>query len=348
VKRVLLIGAGHAHAVVLRALAKEPLLGARIDFVAPQPVQVYSGMLPGIVAGHYAQAEAEIDFRRLAERAYAEYVPASVVGLDLERRVAALSDGRTLGYDLASLNVGSRLDLSVPGAENALPAKPFERLLGALEGARRIALAGAGAAGAELAMALRYRGADAVTLYSEKAMFEPPLAQRVERVLRRAGVDFRPGMAIDAVDPGPLVHSGASQQEFDLVLLTTGARPLDWPVDSGLAADDEGYVRVARTLQSVSHPEVFAAGDCAAPEDAREPKSGVVSVRHGVVLHRNLTAAVRGLPLVPYEPDPAALALISCGTRYAIAVRGGFIAEGRWAWYWKNWIDRCWVRSLRA
>jgi len=348
VKRLLLIGAGHAHAVVLRALSKEPLLGARIDFVAPHPVQLYSGMLPGVVAGHYAQVDAEIDFRALAERAYAEYVQASVVGLDLERRIAALSDGHTLGYDLVSLNVGSQLDLSVPGARHARPAKPFERLLGALEGPRRIALAGGGAAGAELAMALRYRGAEAVTLYSDRAMFEPPLAQRVEHVLRRAGVDFRPGMAIDAIDPGPLVHSGASQQEFDLVVLTTGARPLDWPAGSGLAADEEGYVRVGRTLQSISHPEVFAAGDCAALEGAPEPKSGVVAVRHGAALHRNLAAAVRGEPLAAYRPDPKALALISCGTRYAIAARGGWVAEGRWAWYWKDWIDRRWIKGLRA
>ena len=347
-KRVLLIGAGHAHAVVLRALAKEPLLGARIDFVAPQAIGLYSGMLPGVVAGHYAQAEAEIDFRALAERAYAEYIEASVVGLDLGGRVAALSDGHTLPYDLVSLNVGSRLDVSVPGAAHALPAKPFEQLLGALEGARRVALAGGGAAGAELAMALRYRGVEAVTLYSAEAMFAPPLAQRVERVLRRAGVDFRPGMAIDAIDHGPIVHSGASQQEFDLVILTTSARSLDWPADSGLAADDEGYVRVGRTLQSSSHPEVFAAGDCAALEGVREEKSGVVAVRHGALLYRNLAAAVRGQPLVAYEPAPKALALISCGTRYAIAARGGFIAEGRWAWWWKDWIDRRWVSSLRA
>jgi selenide,water dikinase len=346
VKRLLLIGAGHAHAVVLRALAREPLLGARIDFVSPQPVQIHPAMLPGVAAGHYAQGEAEVDFRALAERAYAEFIQASVVGLDLARRVAALSNGHTLAYDFVSLNVGSRLDLSIPGAAHALPAKPFERLLGALEGARRVALAGA--AGAELAMALRYRGVEAVTLYADKAAFEPPLAQRVERVLRRAGVDFRPGMAIDAIEAGPLVRSGASQQEFDLVLLTNGARPLDWPADAGLAADEEGYVRIGATLQSISHPEVFAAGDCAALEGAREPKSGAASARHGAALHRNLAAAVRGLPLAAYRPEPNALALLSCGMRYAIAARGGFVAEGRWAWYLKDWIDRRWVRSLRA
>jgi len=93
---------------------------------------------------------------------------------------------------------------------------------------------------------------------------------------------------------------------------------------------------------------VFAAGDCAALEGAREEKSGVVAVRHGTVLHRNLAAAVRDLPLAAYRPAAAALALVSCGTRYAIAARGSFVAEGRWAWYWKDWIDRRWIASLKA
>ena len=73
-KSVLLIGAGHAHAVLLRSLAKTPLYGARITLVAPQPTQLYSGMVPGVVAGHYRRAEAEIDFARLSERAYVEIV----------------------------------------------------------------------------------------------------------------------------------------------------------------------------------------------------------------------------------------------------------------------------------
>ena len=51
-KRVLLIGAGHAHLVVLRSLAQKPLYGARITLVSPFARQVYSGMLPGILAGH--------------------------------------------------------------------------------------------------------------------------------------------------------------------------------------------------------------------------------------------------------------------------------------------------------
>jgi len=51
---------------------------------------------------------------------------------------------------------------------------------------------------------------------------------------------------------------------------------------------------------------------------------------------------------VRYEPDPRALLLLSCGARYAIAARGTWSAEGRWAWWWKNWIDRRWLKRIRG
>jgi len=348
VKRLLLIGAGHAHAVVLRALAKEPLLGARIDFVSAHGVELYSGMLPGVVAGHYEQADAEVDFRALAERAYVEFVETSVTRLDLARRTAVLADGRTLAYDIASLNVGSRVDTSVRGANLALAVKPFAKLLGALGTPRRIAIAGAGAAGAELAMALRFRGAEAVALYSDAATSSKPHAARIERILRRAKVDFRPGMPLEAIEPGPVVLSGATRQDFDLVILASGPRALEWPRDSGLAVDESGYVRVTRTLQSVSHPEVFAAGDCAVMEGMPEPKSGVYAVRQGAALHRNLVAAVADEALAGYVPRRRALSILSCGGRYALATWGEWAAEGRWVWHWKDRIDRRWVASLSS
>jgi len=348
VKRVLLIGAGHAHAVVLRELARQPLLGARIDFVSPRALELYSAMVPGVIAGHYARAAAEIDFRALAERAFCEFLQGAVTRLDAGRRAAQLSDGRQLGYDFISLNVGSAIDASIPGAQLALPGRPFPALLDGLGTPRRIAIAGGGAAGAELAMALRFRGAEAVTLYSDEPAFAQPLAGRVARVLRRAGVDHRPGMALEAIEPGMIVRSGATRQEFDLVILATGARALGWPREAGLACDEAGYVEVTRTLQSVSHPEVFAAGDCASMEGWREPKSGVHAVRQGETLHRNLVAAVTGAPLSEYRPRPRALSILACGARYALAMWGDWAVEGRWVWRWKDRIDRRWMESLRA
>ena len=340
-KRVVLIGAGHGHLVVLRSLAEKPLYGARITLVSPHAKQIYSGMLPGVLAGHYRRAEAQIDVATLAERAYVEFEAAKVTALDARERQILLDDGRRLAYDLASLNIGSLVDTSLPGSDHALAVKPFDDFLSRLRIAERVAIVGAGVAGAELAMALRHRGA-LVTLFSH----EQKLAAPIVKQLRRRGVDYRPGMPATSIEAGPVVISGTARQEFDLVLLTTGAAPQAWLRACGISTDESGFVRVHPTLQSVSHAEIFALGDCATLESSPHPKSGVYAVRHGELLAANLRRLFAGLPLEPYEPQKKALLLVSCGARYAIALRGAWRAQGRAMWWWKNHIDRRWLRSF--
>lgn len=338
-KRVLLIGAGHAHVRLLTELAREPLYGARLTLVSPLARQIYSAMLPGVIAGHYPREAAEFDVERLAHFAHAEFVAASVTRLEPGGGIATLDSGQALRADIVLINAGS----ATGAPEHALSVKPFEQLVERLRFASHVAIAGGGAAGAELAMALRRRGGE-VTLYSDRMPFPAPLAQRLARALKRNGVDFRPGMRVDAVEPGPLVVAGAARQQFDLVVWAGGAVALPWLAASGLAADERGFVRVDGALRSVSHPNVFVAGDCAA---VAEPKSGVHAVRQGAVLAQNLRNLVAGMPLVTYEPRAKALLLLTCGSRYAIAARGTWSAEGRWAWWWKKAIDRRWLRRIR-
>lgn len=345
-KRVLLIGAGHGHLVVLRSLAEKPLYGARITLVTPYPKQVYSGMLPGLLAGHYRRADTQIDVAALAERAYVEFEQGEVERFDAERRLARLKDGRSFGYDTASLNAGSMIDTSMPGAQHALPVKPFERFLSQLRIAERVAVVGAGAAGAEIAMALRHRGAQ-VTLYSEAPLQPPALAGRVIPQLRKRKIDYRPGMSVTAIEPGPVVIAGAARQAFDLVLLATGAAALPWLKSAGLTTDERGFVLVHPTLQSVSHPEVFVLGDCATLRDSPHPKSGVYAVRHGESLIANLRRLLSGQAPEPFVPQKRALLLLTCGARYVIAQRGGWSAQGRALWWLKDRIDRRWVASFR-
>jgi hypothetical protein len=56
----------------------------------------------------------------------------------------------------------------------------------------------------------------------------------------------------------------------------------------------------------------------------------------------------RGEAPVAYRAQRHALVLVSCGRRYALAHRGGWSAQGRWVWWWKNHLDRKWIRSLTA
>src|SRR5260221_12590631 len=128
-------------------------------------------MLPGVIAGHYRREAAEFDVALLTERAYAEFVPATVTALDAERRVATLSDGTEFTFDVASLNAGSTVAEGVPGSrEHALPVKPFEELVERLKRAGHIAIAGGGAAGRGPAVGRRHQRRE-VTGYFDPSLF---------------------------------------------------------------------------------------------------------------------------------------------------------------------------------
>lgn len=323
-KRLLLIGGGHSHAWVL----KEGVEG-EATLVTPYPHHTYSGMLPGFVAGHYKLEEIRIDLAALAKRAGVRLVLGKVVALDAARRVARLEDGTEIVYDVASLDVGSTSN----APEQALPAKPFEPFmeewLEAKDRVRTLGVVGGGAGGVEMAMAVAHRTNARVTLFSDRPMFRPGLAKRIARQL-----------AANGVEPREAAYAG---EALDLVIWTAGAFALPWLRESGLAMDAQGFVLVDEQLRSVSHPEVFAAGDCATLRDAPHPKSGVYAVRHAPVLAANLKGDGRR-----YAPQRRALMLLSCGARYAIADWGGLSWEGAWVWRWKDRIDRKWVEGFRA
>jgi selenide,water dikinase len=361
VKQILLLGGGHAHALALRSMIDLPPASARVTLVTPNRRHLYSGMLPGLIAGHYAPGECVIDLEDLAARAGATVIYDRVAALDPQRRTARLERGGNVEFDLASLNLGSLPNFAgAPGAaEHALAAKPFEPFLEAWNALRergrlhtqRIAVAGGGAGGVELAMAMAHALAAGgrpgeIELYSERPAFGRRLGRRIARALVRAGVVLRAGSAVEAVEPGPVVRARGERRSYDAVVWAAGAAPLPWFADTGMTLDPTGYVLVDETLRSISHPQIFAAGDCAALLGAALPKSGVYAVRQGPLLGRNLCRAAESRPLETYSPQRYALSLISCGAPYAIASWGPLSAEGQWVWRWKDRIDRRWLASF--
>ena len=68
-KRLVLVGGGHAHLSVLEALARERPCDVQTVLVTPSRFQVYSGMMPGWMAGHYTRMQCQIDLHPLWVRA---------------------------------------------------------------------------------------------------------------------------------------------------------------------------------------------------------------------------------------------------------------------------------------
>lgn len=366
-RRLLLLGGGHAHVHVLRDLAQHPLPGVELTLVTPFLRQMYSGMMPGLVAGHYGAAQCAIPLAPLAAAAGVRLLQTAATAIDAAAREVQLADGGRLAYDLLSLDLGASMDRNrLPGArQHALFVRPIEHFVQRLDdlldlAARRVldvVVVGGGAAGVELALALQHRLASAGEERARVALVTggaPPLAGYPARVVALGRAALRRRRVTVFEDSCLLIRAGQMQLASgariacDAPVLATGAEAPAWLAGSGLALDERGFVRTGATLQSVSHPEVLAAGDVASRHDAPHPRSGVYAVRAGPPLARNLRLALAGAPLMPYQPQPRTLNLISCGERRAIVSWGGWSAEGRWAWWWKDRIDRGFVARYSA
>ncbi|MDP3169967.1 MAG: FAD-dependent oxidoreductase [Polaromonas sp.] len=371
-KHLVLLGAGHSHVHVLHNLAQNRPADLNITVIAPYPRQLYSGMVPGFVAGHYALDQCVIPLAGLLAGCGARYIEGSGVALDAEAKTVTLAGGETMAWDWLSLNTGPVMDresieAQMPGArEHALFVRPIEAFgqlwpqVAALGRSRPIHLAvvGAGAAGLELAMAAAHalRSADyppggrvsLVTGGPPPAWNYPAGVQRrVVQALRRLQITVLPDVCV-GMSAGEVRLAGGARLACDAPVLAVGAQAPDWLGGSGLALDAAGFVAVNRFQQSTSHAHVFAAGDVASRVDAPHPRSGVYAVRAGPPLLTNLRAALQGQPLQPYQPAARTLNLISCGERHAIAAWGRLHVEGRWVWHLKDRIDRGFVARYTA
>jgi len=370
VKTLILAGGGHAHVEVLRRFGLSRPPGVRVLLISPDSHTPYSGMLPGLLAGHYTRDDCHIDLRPLCDRAGAAFAVTRVEGIDLPGRRVRCADGQTREFDALSLDVGSTPDLgSVPGAaEHTVPVKPVAGLLEAWRemearcerrpaGHLRLAVVGGGAGGAEVALAIRRRcrredpqQEPAIAIVTNGLLSGHPARARVlvARALARRRITLMDQRLVVRLTAGEIHCASGERVPADLIVWATGAAAVPWVGQSGLACDDRGFAAVNDGLQSPSHPFVFAAGDVATMLTRPLPKAGVFAVRQGPLLDGNLRRYLAGEPLRPFRPQPRYLSLMSTGDGHAIASWAGLAWQGRWVWAWKDRIDRAFMRRYQA
>ena len=363
-KRLVLVGGGHAHVEVLRQFALEPA-EVELTLVTRAPWLVYSAMVPGVIAGHYDLDACSIDLARAATRAHARVIFSAAAAVDAVRREVACANGVVVPYDVLSLDVGSvsPLERARGAREHAVPMRPLDgvikRFVSVLDGARRgdvhaITLVGGGAAGVELALAMAHRlrtelgpGAPHVRVITDAQAIVPEFPatarRRLTRELRRHGIGVHPSSPVTDVTAETVTTGHGHTFASDAVFWTAGAAAQPWIAAAGFATDARGFLLVDATLQSTSHPHVFGVGDCATRSDVELTKAGVFAVRAAPVLARNLRAALTELALETHRTRRRFLALVATGPRRAVAVWNGFSWHGAWLWRVKDRIDRRFV-----
>ncbi|MDP9108335.1 MAG: FAD-dependent oxidoreductase, partial [Pseudomonadota bacterium] len=256
-KRLLLIGGGHAHLFVLEALRRtspQRRAGLVVSMLTDTLQTPYSGMLPGLVAGHYRTKECHIDLQPLAVAAGVELIEARVDRLDLTRNVACAGQ-QAWPFDLVSLDIGSVPPLhGIAGADQVgVAVKPIGAFLAQWRALQsgvdqlvrpvHLVMVGGGAGGIELLLAMAYwlRGRTANVKWSLVCRGEllPGAPRRAAAVLaarlKAAGVALRTDCAITRVASDRIHFADGSEAAFDQLLWATGAAAQEWPGAAGLA-----------------------------------------------------------------------------------------------------------------
>lgn len=364
---LVLLGAGHAHVEVLRRFAARPLPGARLTLISREPHSPYAGMLTGLIRGDHDFDAAHIDLRALTRAAGARLIVAAADGLDMVNRQILLAGRPAIPFDLLSVNIGGTQAL--PDGTGT-PVKPIGQLLARLAEIEpllhpraRLAIVGAGAGGTELALALarRLAGQVRIALICAEAMpvIDAPARARaaIRDALVDAGVELISGVRAGAFHDGQLALSDGSALDAVAALWASGAAAAPFLAAAGLGCDPAGAIQVDAGLRSITHPFVFAAGDCAAlyrelDQDQADPKSAARAMRAGPLLATNLRRAVAGRqPNPPRGPFAQSgrppTVILGLGNGQGIGWRGGLSHIGPAILRWKHRADRGWMARHR-
>ena len=123
---LVLVGGGHAHILLLKKFAMNPIEGVRITLVSPRGSATYSGMIPGYIAGHYDLDAVQINLRALCRYAGADFIESEVERIDLRTDSVVMAGRPSLRFDALSLDIGSgKRDNLSEGQRGGISIKPI-------------------------------------------------------------------------------------------------------------------------------------------------------------------------------------------------------------------------------
>uniref|UniRef100_A0A7R9WN62 FAD/NAD(P)-binding domain-containing protein n=1 Tax=Craspedostauros australis TaxID=1486917 RepID=A0A7R9WN62_9STRA len=406
-KRLVLVGGGHAHAQVIKALKHRPE-SIHVTLIDRQMAASYSGMVPGCIADIYTPQETLLELAPLAKH-LDHFHQATVVDIDLKQQVLHIvpqdvarrsgenSNGenddptissdetryllqstpkdqtQTIPFDVLSLDIGStsRGWRTIPGAKQyTLPTRPisnlvrqFQRWTQDIELQPRpihVVIIGAGAAGIELSMSIYGRWKDLnadlkITLLNQDMQLLTEETDwcrwKLQSLLQQRNIHVIHNCTVQEVTQDAVIATNQDSIAYTHCVWSTGAEAHDLELHP-LECTDRGWIKVTSALQSTSHPNVFAAGDCCHIVDGdAPPKAGVYAVRAGPVLSHNLmqacTTSSATTTLQSYEPQTDFLKLLVCGDGKALGFRFGIPLHGKWVMQLKDHIDQQFMDYIR-
>lgn len=374
-RSIVLIGGGHAHIQLLKEWKKSPFPNTDLLLISDERNAIYSGMVPGYMAGLYDQQDISFNLNDICQKAGVNFLQDRLEKLDPVQKKLTLTSGKVQAYDILSLNMGSTVQ-PLPYMEEDLliPTRPISGLLHKIDAifqkekadieneCAHLTIIGGGAAGYEIAASLSERlkkelpgelGKVNITLIAgERGLFAGQsggLRKRAEKVLFKKGV-----LLINDRVVG--IHSHMIQLKSGLnlpaskIIWAAGATPHPEFNDFNLKQSKKGFISVTPTLQTPQYPNIFVVGDAVGWQKKELPKAGVYAVRMGPVLMKNIRKMARKgvtASLTKYKPQAGFLRLLHNGDDTAIGHYHGLSFEGKFVQKWKDKVDRRFMESFQ-
>ena len=370
-KRLVLLGIGHTNAYIVKEWAKNPIRGCELICISTFPTATYSGMLPGALAGQFADQEWRINIESLCDRSGANLVLANANGIDLTTGELHFEDHPSIHFDALSIGVGS-VPSGLPeplDASSMIPIKPmqdflkrFDERMNEFEGNEsdpiEIAIVGGGVASVEIAFCLlercsRKNFSNYVSLriitsddHVARGMTSQSI-RKIEQLLAEREVEQQTGKRVTKVSDNSVETDDGNLLAADIVIWATGAAAPPVLNTLGLKTDDLGFIATSKTLQSLSDPRIFVVGDAGTILESPSPKAGVYAVRQSPILSHNLRAFFSGGVMKRFEPQYNFLKLLNTGDCRAILEYGWLSVHARWCWHLKTWIDKRFISQFQ-
>lgn len=167
----------------------------------------------------------------------------------------------------------------------------------------------------------------------------------MNKKLKERNINVITNEYVNKIESDCVVFESGNKFMCNVPVWCTGTEPQQVTIDSDLETL-RGYFRVNDYLQSTSHPNVFAGGDCITMESFNQEqnifphKAGFYAIQEGPVIAENIVNMIKRKPLVEYKPYPEFLCLMTTGDGSCVGTKFGIAFTGKWVWLMKDYLDR--------
>ncbi len=364
-KKLVFVGAGHAHLTALSRLETFTKKGYEVTVISTANFHYYSGMGPGMLSGIYQPQEIRFNIQKLTDSKGGRFLADKVIRIDPVSRRLFLKSNREISYDVVSFNTGSDVPViaSIPSNSTIYTVKPIEELFKARRritddlknGPLQLAVIGGGAAGVEISSNLwrlvrDHHGTAEIHLIARERIlnrFEPKIREIVLKKLGKKKIIVSENVAVSDFDKSVITLEGGKTIPYHFAFLATGVKPSSLFKDSGIETGEDGGLMVNEYLQSITYPEILGGGDCIYFIKSPLDKVGVHAVRQNQILFNNLHSLLSGGELKRFLPQKNYLLILNMGDGTGVFFRKSWVWNGKKAFLLKNYIDNKFVKKFQ-